>query len=50
LKPDTIAEVFDVARKIVYNWKKWWREDGFDGLLDGHPLCHPLAGLSQGVK
>lgn len=42
LRPETIAEVLGVSRKTVYNWAKWWREDGFDGLLDGHKGGRPL--------
>lgn len=43
LKARTIAEVLGVSEKTVYNWAKWWREDGFDGLFDGHKGGHPAT-------
>ena len=43
LKPRTIAEVLGVSEKTVYNWAKWWREDGFDGLFDGHKGGRPAT-------
>jgi len=26
----------------VYNWAKWWRQDGLAGLLDGHKGGRPV--------
>jgi transposase len=42
LKVAAIAKVLGVSRKTIYNWAKWWREDGFDGLLDGHKGGRPV--------
>jgi transposase len=42
LRVETIAEVLGVSKKTVYNWAQWWREDGFDGLLDGHKGGRPV--------
>jgi transposase len=42
LKVEAIAKVLGVSRRTVYNWAKWWREDGFDGLFDGHKGGRPV--------
>lgn len=41
IKPRLIAQVLGVSEKSVYNWAKWWREEGFDGLFDGHKGGRP---------
>lgn len=40
-KPETIAQVLGVSVHSVYNWAKWWREDGLSGLLNGHKGGRP---------
>lgn len=36
LAPTVIAEVLGRSDQSVYNWAKWWREDGLIGILDGN--------------
>jgi len=42
LKPWVIAQVLGVSKQSVYNWAKWWREDGLVGLLGGHKGGAPV--------
>lgn len=42
-KPGTIAQVLGVSEHTVYNWAKWWREDGLSGLLNGHKGGRPVT-------
>lgn len=41
LKPGLIAQVLGVSEKSVYNWARWWREDGYNGLFKGHKGGRP---------
>lgn len=41
-KPELIADVLGVTKQSVYNWAKWWRQDGLAGLLDGHKGGRPV--------
>lgn len=43
LKPGLIAQVLGVSEKSVYNWAKWWREDGYEGLFKGHKGGRPAV-------
>ncbi len=43
LKLRTIADVLGMSEKTVYNWAKWWRENGFDDLFDRHKGGRPAA-------
>jgi transposase len=43
VKPQAIADLFGVSLKSVYNWAKWWREDGANGLFDGHKGGRPVV-------
>lgn len=40
-KPGMIARVLGVSEHSVYNWAKWWREEGLTGLLNGHKGGRP---------
>jgi len=42
MKPETLAEVFGVSQKTIYNWAKWWREDGVDGVFAAHKGGRPV--------
>ena len=42
IKPSVIAQVLGVSVQSIYNWAKWWREDGLVGLLDGHKGGAPV--------
>jgi transposase len=42
-QPGTIAQVLGVSVQSVYNWAKWWREDGLAGLLNGHKGGRPVT-------
>ena len=42
IKPSVIAQVLGVSAQSIYNWAKWWREDGLVGLLDGHKGGAPV--------
>lgn len=34
-KPVIVAGILRIAPQTVYNWARWWREDGLVGILDG---------------
>lgn len=40
-KVKAIAQILGMSEKSVYNWAKWWREERFDGLFDGHKGGRP---------
>ena len=42
-KPKVIASILGVSEKSVYNWAKWWREEGMTGLFDGHKGGRPVT-------
>ena len=42
LVPAVIAQVLGRTDQSVYNWAKWWREDGLVGILDGHKGGPPV--------
>lgn len=35
-KPAIVAEILGKTPQSVYNWAKWWREDGVVGILNGN--------------
>jgi transposase len=40
-KPAVVAEILGKTQQSVYNWAKWWREDGLVGILNGNKGSPP---------
>ena len=40
-KPCVVAAILGKTPQSVYNWAKWWREDGLAGVLDGNKGSPP---------
>lgn len=50
IKPELIAQVLGVSEQTVYNWAKWWREDGLCGVLNGHKGGRPVMLTDELVR
>jgi transposase len=42
------AATLDVSAQSIYNWSRWWKEQGLCGLLSGHGGGRPRA-LSEAM-
>lgn len=40
-KPAVVAAILGRTQQSVYNWAKWWREDGLAGILNGNKGSPP---------
>jgi transposase len=41
-KPTIVAAVLQKTAQSVYNWAKWWREDGLAGILNRNKGGAPI--------